>query len=114
MSDLCVGTPKKILWECGVVAGVSTLWLPQVARGLWWEEAAVVSLKLCGRDGQPSNPRAREGGMSGTTQCHRFPSPGSLSCVYHTQTLLSHVSQLHILCGHTPSLHCTYVTLGWS
>lgn len=33
----------------------------KVAWGLWWEEAAVVPLKLCGRDDQSSNPRAGEG-----------------------------------------------------
>lgn len=46
------------------MAGVSTLRLPQVAGGLWWEEAAVVPVKLRGRDGQPRSPGAGEGGES--------------------------------------------------
>lgn len=83
-------------------AGVSALWLPQVAWGLWWEEAAVVPLKLCGRDDQSSNPRAGEGGMSANTQCHRFVSltPGSLlMCLSHPG--LPVICEPHILCGHT-------------
>lgn len=46
------------LWEFEVVAGVSTLLLAQVAGRLWWEEAAMVPVKLRGRDGQPSGPGA--------------------------------------------------------
>lgn len=85
-----------------MVAGVNTLWLPQVARGLWWEEAAVVPLKLCGRDDQSSSPGAREGGMSGTTLCHGFVSlsPGFLlMCLSHPGLLV--ICEPHILCGYT-------------
>lgn len=47
------------LCEVGVLVGVSTRWFSQVAGGLWWEEAAVVPVQLCGRDGQScSSPGA--------------------------------------------------------
>lgn len=106
-SSVCLGLtsvwgPPRTMLRVGVVAGVCTLWLPQVARRLWWEEAAVVPLKLCGRDDQSCNPRAGEGGMCGTTLYHRFVSlsPGSLlMCLSHPG--LPVICESHSLCGHT-------------
>lgn len=64
-------------WACAGVWGggwgSAPLWLPQVAGGLWWEEAAVVSVQLRGRDGQPCGPGAREGGESRAVWVGQIP-----------------------------------------
>lgn len=78
-----------LLWKSGVVAEIHAMLLPQVAGGLRGEEAAVVPVELCGGDGQPRSPGAREGGecramRGGTRQSHTVTQPLSLAVHSHS------------------------------